>query len=119
MSRDVYLTNWHLLRDVSGATIMSGGTEWVENMYRHPRRQGMDVQERCNIGHDIYSLGVCLLEIGLWNLLVRRDPAPDEGAPQVSSLVRSAARVGVGNQADAEREFILSFFTDMSALFDG
>ncbi|KAK8131170.1 hypothetical protein PG984_007608 [Apiospora sp. TS-2023a] len=104
VSRDVYLTNWHLLRDVSGATIMSGGTEWVENMYRHPRRQGMDVQERYNIGHDIYSLGVCLLEIGLWNLLVRWDHALDEGAPQVSSLVRSAARVGAGNQADAERE---------------
>lgn len=102
VSRNVYLTNWHLLRDVSGATVMSGGTQWVENMYRHPRRQGMDVQERYNIGHDIYSLGVCLLEIGLWNLLIRRDPALDEGAPQVSSLVRSAA--GVGNQETADRE---------------
>ncbi|KAK8044373.1 hypothetical protein PG993_004397 [Apiospora rasikravindrae] len=95
VSRDVYLTNWNLLRDVSGATIMSGGTQWAEDMYRHPRRQGMDVQERYNIGHDIYSLGVCLLEIGLWNLLIRRDPTlGEEAPPQASNLVRAAAGIG-------------------------
>ncbi|KAK7976243.1 Glycosyltransferase sugar-binding region containing DXD domain-containing protein [Apiospora arundinis] len=192
-SMDVYLTNWHLLRKESDATIMSGGTQWAEDLYRHPRRQGLHVQERYNIGHDIYSLGVCLLEIGLWSLLLIRQGDGDgegEGAPpQVSRLVRAAAGVAVqgGEVADAEmrrklkrpdevknillrlawdhlpqrmgrgycrlvvacltaldhqsggfreggvdwramskteqgvafREFILSFFTDMSALFDG
>jgi hypothetical protein len=42
---------------------------WLKDIYRHPHRQGLQPQERYNIGHDIYSLGVCLLEIGLWESL--------------------------------------------------
>ncbi|KAK8014783.1 hypothetical protein PG990_008079 [Apiospora arundinis] len=104
-SMDVYLTNWHLLRKESDATIMSGGTQWAEDLYRHPRRQGLHVQERYNIGHDIYSLGVCLLEIGLWSLLLIRRGDEEEGAPpQVSRLVRAAAGVALqgGETADGE-----------------
>jgi len=88
---DVYLTNWRLLRDVAGPTSQSGGTQWTENLYRHPRRQGMQVEERYNIGHDIYSLGVCLLEIGLWDLLVCKESA--DNPPRVSDLFRAAADV--------------------------
>jgi hypothetical protein len=42
---------------------------WLKDIYRHRHRQGLQPQERYNIGHDIYSLGVCLLEIGLWEPL--------------------------------------------------
>ena len=38
----------------------------IRNLYRHPARWGWGAQpvERCNKLHDIYSLGVVLLEIG-------------------------------------------------------
>ena len=39
------------------------------NIYRHPDRQGPP-EKRFNAIHDIYSLGVVLLEIGLWRLAV-------------------------------------------------
>ena len=52
------------------------------------------------MGHDIYSLGVCLLEIGLWDLLVHERPA--NGQPQVSKLFRTAA--GVEGHPDPEAE---------------
>ena len=36
-----------------------------ENVYRHPDRQGLPRESHTKM-HDIYSLGVVLLEIGLW-----------------------------------------------------
>lgn len=97
---DVYLTNWRLLRDTSGPTIQSVGNSWTEDLYRHPKRQGLHVQERYNMGHDIYSLGVCLLEIGLWDALVQTRTA--DGQPRVSQLFRAAAKVEGYNDPEAE-----------------
>jgi hypothetical protein len=37
---------------------------------RHPARQGLRLLDEYVMQHDIYSLGVCLLEIGLWRTLV-------------------------------------------------
>jgi len=69
-----YLTYWTMMRKENG--LSNGGLgiirvqdSWEKDIYRHPHRQGTELQERYNIGHDIYSLGVCLLEIGLWEPL--------------------------------------------------
>lgn len=35
------------------------------NFYRHPNRQGESPKDIYVMQHDIYSLGICLLEIGL------------------------------------------------------
>ena len=111
---DVYLTHWRLLRDVTGPTMQSGGTQWTEDIYRHPNRQGLTVQERYNIGHDIYSLGACLLEIGLWDQLVHKGPT--DGQPHVSPLLRSAAEVGNHPNPDAELRTKLSRPTEVKNL---
>ncbi|KAL4916931.1 hypothetical protein BDW62DRAFT_93738 [Aspergillus aurantiobrunneus] len=42
-------------------------------MYQHPERQGIDPRIDHKMQHDIYSLGVCLLDIGLWKSFVTRD----------------------------------------------
>jgi hypothetical protein len=65
-----YLVGFEQLRTVDGKTQMRGDDDWWKNMYRHPDRQGLVPEERYNIGHDTYSLGVCLLEIGLWHSFV-------------------------------------------------
>ncbi|KAL8933059.1 MAG: hypothetical protein Q9211_005988, partial [Gyalolechia sp. 1 TL-2023] len=39
---------------------------WYNDIYRHPSRQGIRPEQDYIMQHDIYSLGVCLLEIGLW-----------------------------------------------------
>jgi hypothetical protein len=65
-----YLIGFEQLRTVDGKTQMRGDDDWWKNMYRHPDRQGLVPEERYNIGHDTYSLGVCLLEIGLWHSFV-------------------------------------------------
>lgn len=61
-----YLTNWTLVRKATGLTSGADDSGGVRSFYRHPKRQGIQPEERYNFGHDIYSLGVCLLEIGLW-----------------------------------------------------
>jgi hypothetical protein len=40
-------------------------------IYQHPDRWGADTEYRFSMLHDIYSLGVVLLEIGLWKPFVR------------------------------------------------
>lgn len=40
--------------------------DWRHNIYRHPKRQGIERNEQYNMTHDVYSLGAVLLEIGMW-----------------------------------------------------
>ena len=48
------------------------------DIYQHPDRQGSHPEEDySNMQHDIYSLGVCLLEIGLWESFVDTDQYKD------------------------------------------
>jgi hypothetical protein len=42
-----------------------GDDDWYRNIYRHPQRQGVHPEVDFNILHDIYSLGVVLLEIAV------------------------------------------------------
>ena len=47
-----------------------GYADWARNLYRHPKRQGILSEDLYIMQHDIYSLGVCLLEIGIWASLI-------------------------------------------------
>jgi Protein kinase domain. len=51
-------------------TNMAGDNLWEKNLYRHPARQGLHPEEIYDMRHDIYSTGVCLLELGLGSSFV-------------------------------------------------
>ncbi|KAJ5496847.1 hypothetical protein N7463_008834 [Penicillium fimorum] len=51
-------------------TNLLGDNLWEKNLYRHPARQGLHPEWIYSMRHDIYSIGVCLLEIGLWSSFV-------------------------------------------------
>ncbi|KAL8698121.1 MAG: hypothetical protein Q9201_006746 [Fulgogasparrea decipioides] len=56
---------------------------WYKDIYRYPSRQGIRPEQDYIMQHDIYSLGVCLLEIGLWRSFLKwedssEDPTPNE-----------------------------------------
>lgn len=63
---------------------------------RHPSRQGTHPEVDYEMRHDIYSLGVVLLEIGLWTSFVVFDrnekPCLSRPHPILKSLVVSGAR---------------------------
>ena len=66
----IFLTGFEKVRVADGRTRLSGDSAWEKNLYRHPHRQGVNPEEAYVMQHDIYSLGVCLLEIGMWESFV-------------------------------------------------
>ncbi|KAK1780338.1 hypothetical protein QBC45DRAFT_323854 [Copromyces sp. CBS 386.78] len=78
-----FLVGFDAFRAADGGTVMTGDMSWERNVYRHPFRQGFDPAERYRMQHDIYSLGVCLLEIGLWESFVEYSEEDEEfGRPR-------------------------------------
>lgn len=65
-----FLVGFDDFRSADGGTALIGDVSWEKNVYRHPSRQGEFPDEAYRMQHDIYSLGVCLLEIGLWESFV-------------------------------------------------
>lgn len=65
-----FLVGFNQFRNANFQTYLSGDSAWHRNLYRHPDRQGPVLQERYIMQHDLYSIGVCLLELGLWRSFV-------------------------------------------------
>jgi hypothetical protein len=69
-----FLVGFDGFRSADGGTNLIGDIDWDKNVYRHPLRQGNHPVEAFKMQHDIYSLGVCLLEVGLWQSFVGYSP---------------------------------------------
>lgn len=78
-----FLVGFEKIRLADGRTGKSGDSNWEKNLYRHPHRQGLSPEEVYNMQHDIYSLGVCLLEIGLWDSFLSYDKNDDDATTPV------------------------------------
>lgn len=59
------LVGFERTRHETASTSRFGDDVWERNLYRAPERQGILPEEDFVMQHDIYSLGVVLLEIGL------------------------------------------------------
>lgn len=68
-----FLVGYQKIRLATGPTVYLGDEAWEQNIYRHPSRQGEFPEQAYMMQHDIYSLGVCLLEIALWKSFVLVD----------------------------------------------
>ncbi|CAI7573887.1 unnamed protein product [Penicillium glandicola] len=66
----LFLLGFKAFRMADSKTLRLGNSAWEENIYQHPDRQGIKPDADYIMQHDIYSLGVCLLEIGLWESFV-------------------------------------------------
>lgn len=63
--KNPYLVNFEYSRPQASHTLLEFDDDYERNLYRHPDRQGKPTTS-FNRLHDIYALGVMLLEIGLW-----------------------------------------------------
>jgi len=88
----VFLTGFEKIRMADGRTRRSGDSAWDKNLYRHPHRQGVNPEETYVMQHDIYSLGVCLLEIGIWESFVAYED--DTAAPIPTKSLNIASEDG-------------------------
>lgn len=91
-----YLMGWRMLRKHDAVTRYSTDEFWTKDFYRHSRRQGLHPQDRYETKHDVYSLGVCLLEVGLWQTFI----VEKNGIPTISDFFLSAAIEHAGPLAD-------------------
>jgi serine/threonine protein kinase len=82
-TESAFLIGFNSFRMASGKTLRKGEIAWERCLYQHPNRIGTSASADYIMQHDIYSLGVCLLEIGLWEPLVTYDdtnmPLPRNG----------------------------------------
>lgn len=83
----VYLAGFEMFRRDEAWTQKMGDDALDRNVYRHPSRQGLNPDWEYIMQHDIYSLGVCLLEIGLWQSLLDYLPTTAGLRPQLSVLL--------------------------------
>lgn len=60
-----YLVNFGSSRPATAGSKMESDNDLERNLYRHPKRQRMPSSKFYN-QHDLYALGIVLLEIGLW-----------------------------------------------------
>jgi len=61
-----YLVGFDSVRKADGHSSMIRIEEWEKNIYLHPDRHRMAKGDEFTMRHDIYSLGVVLLEISVW-----------------------------------------------------
>ncbi|KAH6635547.1 hypothetical protein B0J18DRAFT_407059 [Chaetomium sp. MPI-SDFR-AT-0129] len=92
--RSSFLIGFESFRSAGGKTSLMGDQDWEHNIYRHPERMGEFPAEEYRMQHDIYSLGVCLLEIGLWEPLVEYSGDETEPTPKYGRVCRDFVEMG-------------------------
>jgi hypothetical protein len=95
-TQSVYLTDWTLVRAVDQPSFWIGEEDWQRAIYQHPTRQGLRAEGEYTIKHDIYSLGICMLEVLLWQpFVVSSNPSSKDSPKAVSEVFqRRAIKLG-------------------------
>ena len=87
---DPYLCGFDMARQDKASSDQKGDAYFEFNIYRHPARQGLQPEERYTMNHDIYSLGVVLLELGLWRPLIRQSQIRNLSTSEDPSSIKAA-----------------------------
>ncbi|KAF5001050.1 hypothetical protein FDECE_11065 [Fusarium decemcellulare] len=66
------LCGWQYAREVEhGVTGLIGDVTLQRKIYQHPERQLPTAEREYSMAHDVYSLGVCMLEVLRWESVLR------------------------------------------------
>lgn len=123
-----FLLGFEKFRTADGRTLKTGDSAWDKDLYRHPQRQGLNPEDAYVMQHDIYSLGVCLLEIGIWQSFIDFEGAqigvptawlpgniterrPDSAALVKEHLVRLAQEKLPGKMGNKYAEVVINCLT--------
>lgn len=103
----IFILNWHLVRKFDQASIPSPERKWWKGIYQHPGRQIALTEDEYTMGHDVYSLGVCMLEALLWKPLVQ---SADGNQPTINTIFAEHAQaLGI---IDDSKESLQSFLDE-------
>jgi len=112
----LFLFGFGQLRLETGCTRRIGDSSWEKNLYRHPSRQGVDPEDDYVMQHDIYSLGVCLLEIGLWGSFVTYN---DAQSPSLGNLPGLSIGIASGRSPTALKAHLIAIANEHLAVTMG
>lgn len=104
-----FLVGFDRCRPASVLSGRYGEGKMEECLYQHPTRWGVVAEEAFTMLHDIYSLGVVLLEIGLWQSLVEwnEDTKGYVFAPFLTDIVvGSMNKDGITSRADHRSKMV-------------
>lgn len=101
-----FLAGFDKFRNADGRTWRKGVCSWERNLYQHPGRQGIYPEEDYQMQHDIYSLGVCLLEVGTWTSLVTFDAADE---PVASAYLQKFMEDEGSKDAEQTKQLLTGF----------
>ncbi|KAK7910616.1 hypothetical protein PG985_013097 [Apiospora marii] len=93
-----FLVGFECFRSADAGSLRKGDADWHKDLYRHPTRQGLNPEASYVMQHDIYSLGLCLLELGLSASLVSYS-SPDQRPEPGPLLVQIEGGYGDGSVA--------------------
>jgi hypothetical protein len=92
-----YLVGFGNARNEGPWSPMIGEVSWEKDIYLHPQRQGLVPSQTYSLLHDIYSLGVVLLEVACWQSLVQSEFGDDgvrlTGEEMREDLVKKARKM--------------------------
>lgn len=86
----LFIIDYENVRMADGQIFRVGDALLEKNSYRHPNRQGFRPEEGYIMQHEIYSQGVSLMDIGLWELSVSYPESEAEPVP--SNLFRTSVQ---------------------------
>jgi serine/threonine protein kinase len=103
----LFLLGWPSARVQEGQTLRLGETAFERCIYQHPTRAFEITQNDYCMGHDVYSLGVCMLEILTWTPLVTVQNG--QSAMPNEDFLRVCGELEVENHNAADDDMSISF----------
>ncbi|PUU76593.1 hypothetical protein B9Z19DRAFT_1087935 [Tuber borchii] len=94
-----------MFRSAVGISFRAGDYSWSKSLYRHPSSQGTHPNNIYRMQYDIYSLGVILLEIGLWSPFVDHNGQPGVALSQIVPILKD------GDQSQGNAQIKKIFIT--------
>ncbi|KAL8670714.1 MAG: hypothetical protein Q9168_004763 [Polycauliona sp. 1 TL-2023] len=88
-----YMIGLDRFRQIDARSMRFSDDLWYKDVYRHPSRQGIRPEKDYIMQHDIYSLGVCLLEIGLWRSFLGWQDDSDCPLPNEEYISQQSLRI--------------------------
>ncbi|OQE26243.1 hypothetical protein PENSTE_c005G02951 [Penicillium steckii] len=83
----VFLTGWQYARQVErSVSFFKGETTLQRKIYQHPERQLVEAEKEYSMAHDVYSLGVCMIEILTWESLLPVSEPPTVSESFISTF---------------------------------
>jgi hypothetical protein len=101
-----FLVGFGSFRKDEGRTYRIGDDKWEKDLYRHPSRQGSNPSDEYIMQHDIYSLGVCLLEMGLGKSFVSYNA--EKPHPVLSAILKLQSGSTRLPGSDALKKYLVS-----------